>query len=95
MRIPPEFQDRFSGWLALEARTFIRISYLDHPQHWLMLVVWLAAKGCSRRAEALYELFTNNIIIVDNYARMAHIQRYYLRRRFPPHLDKTEKRFSL
>jgi hypothetical protein len=26
---------------------------------------------------------------------MADIQRYYLRRRFPPALDKTEKRFSL
>jgi hypothetical protein len=55
-----------------------------------MLVMWLAAKGCSRRAERLYGLCTNNIIIVDNYARMAHIQRYYLKRRFPAPHDKNE-----
>jgi hypothetical protein len=55
-----------------------------------MLVVWLAAEGCSRRAERLYGLCTNHIIIVDNYARMAHIQWYYLRRRFPAPLDKNE-----
>ncbi len=31
MRISAKFQDRFKGWMAVEAMTFIRISYPDDP----------------------------------------------------------------